>query len=150
MEIRGNAKIGMLCVGALAMAALFAAASLAACGSSGGSPATPQAITITSTAKTGTTTEAVVGDTVTVLLEANATTGFTWSFSPGDTMEMVSSKYVPDPNPSGLAGAGGVQHVTVKVTKAGTSDLTGTYRQQWNSPSPDAQPDFSMTIVSTD
>lgn len=42
--------------------------------------------------------------------------------------------------------AGGTQIVPLDVTKAGTSDLTGMYRQQWNSPSPDAQPDFSMTV----
>jgi len=151
MEIRGNTKIGLLCAGVLAAAALFAAVSLAACGSSGGgsngaSPAAPKTIEITPAAQTGTTTDAAVGDTIVVSLEANPTTGYSWEFSAGDTFEIVSSEYVPDPNPSDVAGSGGTQIVTLKVTKAGTSDLTGTYRQQWNSPSPGAQPDFSMTV----
>ena len=40
--------------------------------------------------------------------------------------------------------------VTLTVTEAGTSDLTGIYAQSWNSPSPDARPDFSMTVTSTE
>ena len=78
--------------------------------------------------------DAAVGDTIVVSLEANPTTGFTWKFTAGDTIEIVSSKYVPDPDSDEMAGAGGTEVVTVKVTKAGASDLTGTYRQQWNSP----------------
>ena len=153
MRIRTNSRMGVLCVGALAVAALLAAASLAACGSSsgsgsgdGGSPATPKTIEITPVAQTGTTVDAAVGDTIVVSLEANPTTGYTWKLTGGDTIEVVSSKYVADPNPDGLSGSGGTQIVTLKVTKAGTSDLTGMYRQQWNSPSPSTQPDFSMTV----
>ena len=150
METPGNTRIGLLCVGALAAAVLLAAASLAGCGSSGGgggaSPATPKTIELTPVAQTGTTVDAAVGDTIVVSLDANATTGYTWEFTAGDTFEIVSSEYVPDPSPSNVAGSGGTQVVTLKVTKAGTSDLTGTYRQQWNSPSPNAQPDFSMTV----
>jgi len=148
MRIRTNSRMGVLCVGALAAAVLLAAASLAACGSSGGggSPATPKTIEITPVAQTGTTVDAAVGDTIVVSLEANPTTGYTWELTAGDTIEVVSSKYVADPNPDELSGAGGTQIVTLKVTKAGTSDLTGMYRQQWNSPSPGAQPDFSMTV----
>ena len=151
MQIRTNSRVGLLCVGALAVAALLAAASLAACGSSsggtdGGSPATPKTIEITPVAQTGTTVDAAVGDTIVVTLEGNATTGYTWEFTAGDTFEIVSSKYVTDPSPSNMAGTGGTQLVTLKVTKAGTSDLTGMYQQQWNSPSPNAQPDFSMTV----
>jgi len=151
METLRSKRTGLLCAGALAVAALLAAASLAACGSSGGggdggSPAAPKTIEITPVAQTGTTTDAAVGDTIVVSLEANATTGYSWEFTAGDTFTIESSKYVPDPSPSNVAGSGGTQVVTLKVTKAGSSDLTGTYRQQWNSPSPGAQPDFSMTV----
>ena len=149
METLRSKRTGLLCAGALAVAALLAAASLAACGGGGsdsGSTATPKTIEITPVAQTGTTTDAAVGDTIVVSLEANATTGYSWEFTAGDTFTIESSKYVPDPSPSNVAGSGGTQVVTLKVTKAGSSDLTGTYRQQWNSPSPGAQPDFSMTV----
>ena len=143
--------MGVLCVGSLAAAVLLAAALLAACGGSGGgsddgSPAAPKTIETTPVARTGTTVDAAVGDTIVVSLDANPTTGYTWEFTAGDTFDIVSSQYQEGTHPEGVLGAGGTQIVTLKVTKAGASDLTGMYRQQWNSPSPDAQPDFSMTV----
>jgi predicted secreted protein len=147
MDTRARKKIA---AGALALAlTALGALVLVACGGSGGG-GTPQTIAITPEAQTGATVDAKVGDTVVVTLDANATTGYEWSFIGGDTFTIVSSEYVPDPNPSGLAGKGGSQVVTLEVTKAGTSDLTGVYAQSWNSPSPDAGPDFSMTVTSTD
>lgn len=151
METRRSTRIGLLCVGALAAAVLLAAASLAACGSSGGgsdggSPAAPKTIEITAVAQTGTTVDAAVGDTIVVSLDANPTTGYTWRFTAGDTFAIAGSKYMADPNSEEAVGAGGTKIVPLEVTKAGTSDLTGMYRQQWNSPSPDAQPDFSMSV----
>ena len=110
---------------------------LAGCGS--GEPAaqsSPATIKVAPTAPTGTTVDAKVGDTVVVSLDANATTGYEWQFTAGDTFTIVSSKYVPDPNPDNLAGKGGTQVVTLKVTKAGTSDLTGQYVRSWETPSP--------------
>jgi inhibitor of cysteine peptidase len=153
MEMRRITRIAVLRAGALAFTVLLAAAALTACGSSGGgsdgaSPAAPKTIAVTPVAQTGTTVDAAVGDTIAVSLDANPTTGFTWVFTAGDTFDIVGSTYVADPNPEGMAGAGGTQIVTLNVTKAGTSDLTGTYRQQWNSPSPGATPDLSLTVKS--
>ena len=80
--------------------------------------------------------------------EANATTGYEWTFTGGDTFTIEKSEYVPDPNPDQLAGKGGTQVVTLKVTKAGESDLTGTYARSWETPSPGAGPDATVTIKS--
>lgn len=132
----------------LLTAALAAGGLLVACGGSSETPAAPRTIEVTPAAQTGTTVDAAVGDTVVVSLDANATTGYEWQFTAGDTMTIETTKYVPSPAPSNMVGVGGTQTVTVEVTKAGSSDLTGTYRQPWASPSPDAQPDFQMTIVS--
>jgi inhibitor of cysteine peptidase len=152
METRRITRIAVLRAGALAWAVLLAAASLTACGSGvggdGASPAAPKTIALTPAAQIGTTVDAAVGDTIAVSLDANPTTGFTWVFTAGDTFDIVGSTYVADPNPDGMAGAGGTQIVTLNVTKAGTSDLTGTYRQQWNSPSPGTKPDLSLTVKS--
>ena len=51
--------------------------------------------------------------------------GYEWTFTAGDTFTIEKSEYVPDPNPDQLAGKGGAQVVTLKVTKAGESDLDG-------------------------
>ena len=132
----------------LALAALGAAL-LAGCGS--GEPAeasSPATIRVTPAAKTGTTVDAKVGDTVVLSFEANATTGYEWTFTAGDTFTIEKSEYVPDPNPDQLAGKGGAQVVTLKVTKAGESDLTGAYARSWETPAPGAGPDATVTIKS--
>ena len=134
---------------ALALAALGVAL-LAGCG--GGEPAaqsSPATVKVAPTAPTGTSVDAKVGDTVVVSLDANATTGYEWQFTAGDTFTIESSKYVPDPNPDNLAGKGGTQVVTLKVTKAGTSDLTGQYVRPWETPSPSPAADVTVTVVSS-
>jgi predicted secreted protein len=130
------------------LAAVVAVGLLAGCGGSSGTSAAARTIEVTPVAQTGTTVDAAVGDKVVVSLEANATTGYEWQFTAGDTFVIENTRYVPSPAPSNMVGTGGTQTVTLKVTKAGSSDLTGAYRQPWVSPSPDAQPDFQMTIVS--
>lgn len=132
---------------ALLAVAVAAAGLLVACGGSDETPAASKTIEVTPVAETGTTVEAAVGDKVVVSLEANATTGFEWEFTAGDTFTIESSEYVPDPNASGMVGAGGMQVVTLAVTEQGSSDLLGYYRRPWETPSPDAQPDFQMTVV---
>jgi len=128
----------------LALTALLTATLLASCG---GSSAAPKTIEITPVELTGSTIDAALGDTIIVNLKANATTGFAWTFTAGDTFEIVSSNYAADPNPPGTAGAGGKQIVTLKVTKIGSSDLRGTYRQPWSPVPPGASPDFTMTVL---
>jgi inhibitor of cysteine peptidase len=134
----------------LALAALGAAL-LAGCG--GGEPeqSSPATIEVTPPAEgAATTVDAAVGDTVVVSLAANATTGYEWTFTGGDTFTIEKSEYVPDPNPDELVGKGGTQVVTLTVTEAGESDLTGTYARSWETPAPGAGPDVTVTIKSTD
>jgi inhibitor of cysteine peptidase len=135
----------------LALAALGVAL-LAGCGS--GEPAeqsSPVTIEVTPPAEGATTVvEATVGDTVIVSLAANPTTGYEWTFAGGDTFSIEKSEYVPDPNPEELMGKGGTQVVTLDVTEAGESDLTGTYARNWETPEPGAGPDVTVTIKSTE
>lgn len=142
-----------LAIGALTLAsAAIGAALLVACGGSDGpaEASSPATIAVTPAAPTGTTVQAKVGDTVVVTLEANVTTGYEWTFTAGDTFTIEKSDYVSDDDPEQLAGKGGTQVVALRVTEAGSSDLTGTYARSWESPSPDAQPDLTLTVESTD
>jgi predicted secreted protein len=132
----------------LALAALGAAA-LVGCGSGESAEASsPATIRATPAAKTGTTVDAKVGDTVILSFKANVTTGYEWTFTAGDTFTIEKSEYVPDPNPDQLAGKGGTQVVTLTVTKAGESDLTGTYARSWETPAPGAGADMTVTVRS--
>jgi predicted secreted protein len=130
---------------ALALAALGAVL-LAGCG--GGAPA--QTVRLSPDPEGSTSVAVKVGDTVVLSFAANATTGYEWTFTGGDTFTIEKSEYVPDPNPDQLAGRGGAQVVTLKVTGAGESDLTGTYARSWETPPPGAGPDVTVTVRSTE
>ncbi len=131
---------------ALALAALGVAL-LAGCGSSRAATT----VRFTPPSKGSTSVAAKVGDTVVLVFEANPTTGYEWTFTPGDTFTIESSKYVPDPNPDNLAGKGGTQVVTLKVTRAGGSNLTGVYARSWETPKGGhVTPDVTVTVKSAD
>jgi predicted secreted protein len=137
---------GGLAAGAavLALAALGVGL-LAGCGS--GTASEGQIVKLSPDPKGSTSVTVKVGDTVVLSFVANATTGYEWQFTAGDTFTIEKSEYVPDPNPDGLAGSGGTQVVTLKVTAAGTSDLTGVYVRPWETPSPSPEAETAVTIV---
>ena len=143
MKRRGRSR---LAAGAatLAMAALGTVL-LVACG--GG--ASGQIVRLSPDPRGSTSVAVKVGDTVVLSLAANATTGYAWTFAAGDTFTIEKSEYAPDPNPDQLTGKGGAQIVTLKVTGAGESDLTGTYARSWETPAPGAGPDVTVTVRST-
>ena len=117
MELRGRKRI-KAGVAALALTVLGATL-LVACGGSGGSVS----IEVTPATQTGTTVEAKVGDTLVVSLDANATTGYEWAFTAGDTFTIESSQYQEGAHPEGVVGAGGTQIVKLRVTRSGSSEL---------------------------
>jgi predicted secreted protein len=142
---RGRRRGLVTSAATLALAALIAAA-LAGCG---GTPS-GQTVRLSPELQGSTSVSVKVGDTVVLSFPANATTGYEWTFTGGDTFAIEKSEYVPDPNPDQLVGNGGVQVVTLKVTKAGESDLTGAYARSWETPSPDASPSVTVAITSTE
>jgi predicted secreted protein len=146
--VRGRRRGFARGAAAFALAAL-AGALLVACGGNSEPAGSGSGATLRISAEPGdvTTVEARVGDTVVVSLDANATTGYAWTFTAGDTFAIESSDYVPDPNPSGLAGSGGTQVVKLQITGVGSSELSGVYARSWETASPDAGPDFSMTVT---
>lgn len=133
---------------AAAGAAVLALAALVLAGCGGG--AAGQTVRLSPDPKGSTSVAVKVGDTVILSFAANATTGYEWTFTGGDTFTIEESVYVPDPNPDQLVGRGGAQVVTLKVTGAGESDLTGTYARSWETPAPGAGPDVTVTVRSTE
>jgi predicted secreted protein len=142
---RGRRR-GLLTSAAVPALAALIVAALAGCGSA----PSGQTVRLSPEPKGSTSVTVKVGDAVVLSFAANATTGFEWTFTGGDTFAIEKSEYVPDPNPDQLVGKGGAQVVTLRVTKAGESDLTGTYARRWETPSPDAGPDVTVAIKSTD
>ena len=70
-----------------------------------------------------------VGDSFTISLASNATTGYSWEvdFDP-EYLELVSEDFVFTSN---LFGAPGVQKFKLKAIKQGQTELTMIYKQSW-------------------
>lgn len=83
----------------------------------------------------------IEGDTVlTVRLQANATTGYAWTFENSDETILACEKeeYVPDENQEGLAGVGGTYVAVFAPTMrdAGKVTLTFRYAREWETEEP--------------
>ncbi len=64
--------------------------------------------------------------TITVRLDANATTGYSWTYEIDDpaVLELVTEEYVADENAEGLLGVGGEWVASFHGLKAGTATLS--------------------------
>jgi inhibitor of cysteine peptidase len=127
--------------------ALFVFATLAATGCGGAATAKPTAAPTYSEADNGRIVTLAVGQSFTVTLKENPTTGYQWKMVVGPGLRQVSDKYTPDAQPSSgppLAGAGGTYSWVLKAATAGTRTLTGIYARPWV---PKNSADFSLTIV---
>ena len=101
-----------------------------------------------SAADSGKQVEIVAKGTVTVTLDSNATTGYSWELTDiSDTavLQKTDSKYEA-PN-SGLVGAGGKEVWTFKTLKDGKATITMSYGQPWAGGQKGART-FTLTVVS--
>ena len=88
-----------------------------------------------------------VGGTVTVTLDSNVTTGYSWELKEiGDNnvLQKTDNKYIAPTG--GAIGAGGQEVWTFKALAPGTSTLTMDYSQPWAGGQKDAK-SFSLTVV---
>jgi len=130
-------RLALVC---LTAAVLF---SLLACSSS----ATPKELSV-DIASSGKEVTLAAGGMLTVTLESNITTGYSWNENAniGDktVMQQTDHKYQPPATP--IPGAGGKEVWTFKALKAGQSTISMEYRRPFE---PTAAPakTFSLTLV---
>ena len=88
------------------------------------------------------------GGTLTVTLESNASTGYSWNENANITdktvLQQTDQKYQAPATP--IAGAGGKEVWTFKALKAGNSMISMEYRQPFN-PSATPAKRFTLTVV---
>ena len=93
----------------------------------------------------------VVNGIITVTLDSNATTGYSWEIkdiqetSGQRILQKIDNKYVA--STGGAIGAGGKEVWTFTVLVAGKSTLTMDYSQPWVGGQKDART-FTLTVVS--
>ncbi|HJO92099.1 MAG TPA: protease inhibitor I42 family protein [Victivallales bacterium] len=75
------------------------------------------------------------GETFTILLKSNPTTGYDWHVGEYDKkiIELVKSKYTPN---SKLIGAGGSKLYTFKILATGKANLKFDYKRAWEKVQP--------------
>lgn len=79
-------------------------------------------------------------------LEANATTGYSWSYSLSqeNIVKFVKDEYVSSKNDSKLTGVGGKQVYEIKGLKEGEVTITFKYSRSWET---DIEPIETKTIT---
>jgi len=78
------------------------------------------------------TIQAAVGETFSIVLDSNPTTGYSWrrqDKAGNGVVAFTGSRFVPAR--TDLAGAGGREHMTFTATAPGTEQLTFHYLRPW-------------------
>jgi inhibitor of cysteine peptidase len=90
-----------------------------------------------------------VNEELTVALESNPTTGYSWKYDYDKTiLNLVNEEYKADSKADKqLVGAGGTQLTKFKALKSGQTAVTFTYRRSWEQPSSEDKTQiFNITI----
>ena len=88
------------------------------------------------------------GDVITITLESNPTTGYSWQVLEIDNAILVQDgapEYKQDSGSAGLVGAGGTETFRFKAAEPGQTSLKLGYMRPWESVPPIEN--FSVTVV---
>jgi inhibitor of cysteine peptidase len=92
-----------------------------------------------------------VGDTVKVVLTANATTGYSWAAALSEKDDALleqlgEADYTPDSTDQAIVGSGGTATLSFKALAKGTAELVLTYAQQFDTAATPAET-FKVTLT---
>ena len=132
-----KAKLLLVCVLATVLLGLVAC-----------SRAAPTALSVDIT-KSGQQVTLANGGTLTITLDSNVTTGYSWNQTANITdtsvLQQTDHKYVNPTTPA--IGAGGQEVWTVQALKTGTSTISMEYRRPFEPASIAPAKTFSLTVV---
>ena len=123
----------------LLVVTLLAAGMLAACGEE------TKPVVYTE-ADSGSTIEVATGDSVTVCLQENPSTGYSWREEHTAGLELLSDLLEPSPSPSpGMVGVPGTREFVFRAATAGTQAVSAVYARPWEEDTAGGET-FSLTI----
>jgi inhibitor of cysteine peptidase len=85
------------------------------------------------------------GETFTVKLDENPTTGYSWNMTVGSGLEIVSDRYVPSTTSPNIVGSGGYHEWTIKAVSSGTHEISGIYKRPWE-PVTGSEQSFNLKV----
>ena len=99
----------------------------------------------------GTTTTLAVGDTFSVALPSNATTGYSWTATVPEILEQEGEgAYTTPPTPPGqeqMVGAGGTMRWHFRAVRPGQGSLDFAYSRSWERDTPPVQQQHYSIVV---
>jgi len=110
---------------------------------------TASAITLTEK-DAGQTTSVKLNEPVSIVLKANATTGYNWQYDSEQpkAFQILREDYEVNQHPEGMVGVGGHSIYTIKPTQKGLFTITAKYFRPWEqfNPSTDTELKFNFEI----
>lgn len=94
--------------------------------------------------------EVNIGDEFNIILDANATTGYSWVLAKPldkEVVILVKSDYINPPSEKGKVGQGGKSFWKFKATGAGKAIITLEYKRSWEKGKPAAQKKAFFVLV---
>ncbi len=76
--------------------------------------------------------------TMTLSLDSNPTTGYSWTVTQEPELFNVGEEYTENSHEEDVVGVGGQQVFTLAPKEAGTADVTFTYARPWEDPEADS------------
>ena len=81
----------------------------------------------------GSTLQLALGDTISLRLAENPSTGYRWQLTLGAGLEAAGDDYTPGlPVVAGVVGAGGERVFGIRATQAGHSTVSALLRRGWD------------------
>ena len=93
----------------------------------------------------GDTVNVIPGDTITLSLKENPSTGFRWIMETSGRLQTLRDTY--SPSSTGLIGAAGMRTWKFLVTGTGTHTISAIYKQSWMPTTGDEQK-FTLDVIS--
>jgi inhibitor of cysteine peptidase len=141
---QGKSRTGKLAaLLALAAAVVVALVALAACGASDVGPAEPAVYT---DADNGRTVTAAVGDSITLRLSENPSTGYAWKATYSAGLKPLDDEFVSPSASPDVVGAPGVRVFTVEVAANGSQSIEAVCERPWEAGMAEPAQVFSLTI----
>lgn len=83
-----------------------------------------------------------------VFLEANATTGYTWSYAIDNekVLECQGAKYLENDHPEGMVGVGGLYKATFAGVENGKAKVSFSYARSWEEEAPCRTCDITVQV----
>lgn len=88
------------------------------------------AIKVLTEEQNGASADMEKGELITIRLEENPTTGYSWNMSFTDGLEIIKDEFIPSTD-TGLVGAGGVHEWTIRTNSSGQYHVLGIYKRPW-------------------